>query len=116
MSTANERDAPSKLDETGRDSKGRFQKGHTPKGSGRKPQTPEFRELALSNAPKALRVVIDVMNNPKASNKDRLTAAGMIIDRAYGKPDSTVKLERPKADMLDDIRAEMERIKAARKE
>ena len=111
-----ETDVSNKLDGIGRDQKGRFAKGHAPTGAGRKPQSPEFRELALSNAPKALEVVIEVMNNPKASNKDRLTAAGMIIDRAYGKPDSTVKLETPKADMLDDIRAEMERIKAARQE
>lgn len=112
----NGRDAPSKLGETGRDSKGRFQKGHTPQGSGRKPQPPEFRDLAVSNAPKALQTVVDIMNNPKASNKDRLTAAGMIIDRAYGRPDSTVKLETPKADRLDDIREEMARLKAARQE
>lgn len=29
---------------------------------------------------------MEVMNDPDASNKDRLSAANAILDRAYGKP------------------------------
>ena len=94
-----------------RDDKGRFVAGNRSSG-GRKKQPPEFRAAVLENAPAALAVIIAIMNNTSASNKDRLKAAEIIIERAYGKPDSTVKLQTSKADMLEDIRAEVERIKA----
>ena len=94
-----------------RDEKGRFIAGNH--NGGRKKQPPEFRAVVLENAPDALQVLLAIMRDEDASNADRIKAANIIIERAYGKPDSTVKLETPKADMLDDIRAEMERLKAS---
>ncbi len=94
-----------------RDGRGRFVKGNG--GGGRTRQPPEFHACALENAMDALQVLIDIMSNPKAMNSDRIRAAGIIIDRAYGKPDSTVRLESPKAELLDDIRAEIDAMRGA---
>ena len=92
-----------------RDEKGRFKAGN--KGGGRKRQPPEFRAAVLDAAPEALEVIVAIMRDIKAEDKDRIKAANIIIERAYGKPDSTVRLEMDKADMLDDLYQEMQRIK-----
>ena len=96
-----------------RDSKGRFVKGHGKNGAGRKKQPPEFREMLENNAPKALEAVIGIMNDPGASNRDRLTAANIVIERTYGKVPVSVDFD-PNDDkrcMIDDIREEMARLK-----
>ena len=107
MGEKRERDSPKRA---GRDNKGRFVKGHSDNGAGRKKQSPEFRALLTTNAPKALETVIQIMNDKSASNRDRITAAGIVLDRAYGKAVANVHIES-KNDMLEDIRAEMERIR-----
>lgn len=96
-----------------RDSKGRFMKGHSKNGAGRKKLPPEFRELVETNAPKALEAVIEIMKDRNASNRDRLTAANIIIERAYGKVPVAVDLdpEDNKLSMIDDIREEMARLR-----
>ena len=96
-----------------RDSKGRFVKGHGKNGAGRKKQPQEFRELLETNAPKALEAVIDIMNDPGASNRDRLTAASIVIERTYGKVPVAVDLhpEEDKHALIDDIKAEMDRLR-----
>lgn len=109
----NERDSPNIV---GRDGKGRFVKGHAPNGAGRKKQTPEFRELLSTNAPKALEAVVKIMNDPGASNRDRLTAASIILERAYGKVPTALVIGEPKVEALDDIRQEMEKIRQQSRE
>ena len=107
MGEKRERDSPKRA---GRDNKGRFVKGHADNGAGRKKQSPEFRALLTTNAPKALETVIQIMNDKSASNRDRITAASIVLDRAYGKAVANVQFDQ-KADMMDDIRTEMEKIK-----
>ena len=74
-----------------RDAKGRFVKGNTSNG-GRKPMPEDFRRCVLENAPDALKTVLEVMRSPSASNRDRLEAAKIVMERAYGKPEGAVKL------------------------
>lgn len=94
----------------GREKNGRFAPGHKSNG-GRKRQPKAFRETVLKSAPEALETVLEIMRSA-ARASDRLRAAEIVIERAYGKPDSTVRLDVPKQERLDDIRAEIERIKA----
>jgi hypothetical protein len=59
------------------------------KTGGRKPGTPnkataEVKELALKHGPEAIRVAAKLMKSAE-SETARLTAANMILDRAYGK-------------------------------
>lgn len=95
----------------GRGKDGRFAPGHKSNG-GRKRQPKAFRETVLKSAPEALETVLEIMRSTNARASDRLRAAEIVIERAYGKPDSTVRLDVPKQERLDDIRAEIERIKA----
>lgn len=85
---AQSRDAPV------RDSMGRYVKGTNGcKHGGRKAMTPEFKAAVMSYALPALEVVKAVLLDETASHSDRLRAAQMIIERAYGKPESTVQME-----------------------
>jgi hypothetical protein len=43
-------------------------------------------ELARAHGPRAIEVLAEVMNDPKATATARAMAADRILDRAYGKP------------------------------
>jgi hypothetical protein len=75
---------PANRDETGK--KNLFEKGVSGNPSGR-PKTPEaFKQLARENAIPALQTAIDIMQDTKKQAKDRLKAAEIVINRAYGLP------------------------------
>ena len=46
--------------------------------------------LARQHTEKAIEVVVEVMNDPFAENKDRLKAADTILDRGHGKPNQAI--------------------------
>jgi len=64
--------------------RGYFKPGN--KLGGRKPLDLDFKALLLEQSPQALQTIIEIMNNPKASNRERLEASKIIIERVYGKP------------------------------
>lgn len=65
--------------------RGGFQKGVSGNPSGR-PKTPdEVKELFKASTMPAAKFLLGLINNPKASNKDRLKAAELIFDRTLGK-------------------------------
>lgn len=69
-----------------RNEKGQFVKGCCPtRKGGRKPMSKEFKELATSHSVEALETCIEIMKDKKKQAKDRIKAAEIIIDRAYGK-------------------------------
>jgi len=87
-----------KRSNNGRDKKGRFTKGNT--GGGR-PKTPkEFKELAQENSIPALKKVIEILNNPKSKDRDKLKAAEMVMDRAWGKPLQGMELSGPDGNQI----------------
>jgi hypothetical protein len=47
-------------------------------------------ELAREQTEAAVNTIIAIMNSPTASNRDRLTAAEMILDYGWGKPTQTL--------------------------
>jgi len=73
-------------------------------------------EMARTYGPRAIEVLAELMNDPKASASARAIAADRILDRAYGRPPQAVGLSvggvgtRPIADYSD---AELSAIIAA---
>src|SRR5262245_3077986 len=64
----------------------RFQKGQSGNPSGRGKSDVTVGELARIHGPRAIEVLVEVMNDPKATATARAMAADRILDRAYGKP------------------------------
>src|SRR5215831_1227287 len=73
-----------------RSADGRFLPGISGNPSGRPKVAAELRELAAEYTEDAVLTILSVMRNKKVSPAARLTAAGMILDRAWGKPHQTV--------------------------
>ena len=83
---------PKKPPAEGRDANGRYLPGHAP-GRGR-PKVPEELKRAFQVASEdAKRVLIEIANNPKAKDSDRIRAAEVILDRGYGKPVQAVDVD-----------------------
>jgi hypothetical protein len=74
---------------------GQFRPGMSGNPGGRPKMPEEFRQLARENSIPALQVVVDILKNPKSANKDRLKAAEIILDRAWGKPIQGVEMSGP---------------------
>ena len=68
-----------------RDDKGRFVKGcaGNPKGRPKIPQ--EVRDMFKAASPKALEVILEIMNNENAADKDRKDCAVYVLDKTFGK-------------------------------
>lgn len=69
----------------------------------------EIKTLAAS-VPDKMRSMLNSAKTPPAV---KVKIIEIILDRTYGKPDSTVRVETPKAAMLDDLQEEMAKLKAA---
>lgn len=52
----------------------------------------EIKESFIFECKQAIEVEVEILNNPEASDRDRLTAARDILDRAGFKPTDEVKL------------------------
>ena len=74
---------------------GQFRPGVSGNPGGRPKMPEEFRQLARENSIPALQVVISILKNPASANKDRLKAAEIILDRAWGKPVQGVEMSGP---------------------
>lgn len=69
---------------------GRFVKGNK---SGGRPRLPEELKADFrAAAPRALEVLLDILNDDEAAARDRIRAAEIILDRGYGKPAQAVEL------------------------
>ena len=85
---------PEKMPEN-RTKTGQFRPGMSGNPGGRPKMPEEFRQLARENSIPALQVVVDILKNPKSANKDKLKAAEIILDRAWGKPIQGVEMSGP---------------------
>ena len=74
-----------------RDSKGRFTKGNS--GGGRPAMPDDLKKSFKEASPKALETLKRVLDDPGAKDSDKIRAAEIILDRAYGKPTQSVDLD-----------------------
>src|SRR5262245_3609301 len=63
-----------------------FQKGQSGNPGGRPKEIAEVKELAREHMPAAIEALVSIMNNTKASDAARVSAANALLDRGYGKP------------------------------
>jgi hypothetical protein len=63
-----------------------FKKGQSGNPGGRPKEIAEVKELAREHMPAAIEALVSIMNNPKASDAARVSAATALLDRGYGKP------------------------------
>jgi hypothetical protein len=73
-----------------RDNTGRFVKGN--KSGGRPAQPEEFKRVVRENALPALLTLIEIMRDADAKQADRIKAAEIVIERAYGKAPQAVDM------------------------
>lgn len=69
-----------------------FKKGQSGNPGGRPRQNPKIRELAQENSEAALQTLITLMNNPRVAPSTRAAAANSVLDRAHGRPVSSLEL------------------------
>lgn len=78
----------------GRDSAGRFVKGHAPhKRVGRKAKSQEFKDACAERSMQALEVLVEIMLDVEQPASARILAAKTIIEQANGKPPQAVQLD-----------------------
>jgi len=70
-----------------------FEKGQSGNPGGRPKEIAEVKELARKHTPAAIEVLASIMNNTKASDAARVSAASALLDRAYGKAQQHIDAE-----------------------
>lgn len=76
-----------------RDARGRFVAGNRANPGGRPKTSREIREALERLTPAAIETYRRVLENPEASDKDRIRVAQDILDRVLGKPQQSVALD-----------------------
>src|SRR5262245_44086824 len=70
-----------------------FQKGQSGNPGGRPKEISEVKELAREHMPAAIDALVSIMNNTKASDAARVSAATALLDRSYGKAPQHIDAE-----------------------
>ena len=86
-----------------RTGKGCFKPGKSGNPGGRPAVSAELRALARERTPAAMNVLTQIMQDPKAPAAARVAACRELLDRGYGRPESSVnaKIQTETATQLD---------------
>lgn len=96
----------------------RFKPGQSGNPNGRPKKTPEQKDAlqAIRDlAPHAARELENILNAEDSSYAVKLKAIDMILERTYGKAESTVNLNDPQRDDLSDLKQMVANLKAGGK-
>ncbi len=69
-----------------------FKPGQSGNPAGRPKMPKEVKEAFRKATPEAVKILKQILLNPEARDTDRLRAAEIILDRAYGKPAQAVDI------------------------
>src|SRR6516225_2433879 len=83
-----------------------FQKGQSGNPGGRLKIPPDVKEMARGLTKDAITCLAGVMRNPKAPSAARVRAAEVILDRAWGRPETSATI-RVHSDVRDLSTAEI---------
>lgn len=104
-----------KTTRTGNNGNG-FKPGQSGNPRGRPKTTPEQKDAlqAIRDlAPDAAAELANILHSETTPVAAKLKAIDMIFERTYGKAESTLNVNDPMRDSLDDLRTEFMKIKAA---
>lgn len=70
-------------------------KGGKRPGAGRKSKADEerIRELTSPHVPGAIKAVVDIMNNPDSEDRDKISAAKLMLSYAWGTPKQQISAD-----------------------
>lgn len=68
----------------------KFEKGKSGNPGGRPKDTLGLKELARANTEEAIKTLVSIMRNKKASAAARVAAVAALLDRGYGKPSQSI--------------------------
>lgn len=91
-------DQPQNRDVTGdtdRNANGTFSAGNSANPGGRPRMPADLRQAFQTRTQDALDVLVSVMQDEDAKGADRVSAAKVILDRAWGRPAQSVELGGP---------------------
>lgn len=94
---------------------GKFAPGTSGNPSGRPRDFTSFAKLARSRAPRALEILEGIMESTVESSADRIRAASIILDRAYGRPITPEASVTMDGDDKSEPMTETQRIDVARR-
>lgn len=83
---------PANRAQTGQGGSTRFKPGQSGNPDGRPKLPPELKEAARAASPEALQVLVDIMRNVESREADRIRAAELVLNRAYGTPSASVEV------------------------
>lgn len=70
----------------------KWQKGQSGNPGGRPKEIGHVRELARQHTDDAIQTLAEVMNNAQENSRARVAAAEALLDRGWGRPDSSVNV------------------------